>query len=109
MFVNKIGCTVYEKTVKNRMEAYVPHFIPAVYWEDTVAQVQTGTSMKQQDQIWCCIPASSLSDYLPQKADIIACGRCESDTPPSNSRTITAVEDYRYGSADVQHIEVTAV
>ena len=46
MFANKIGCTVYEKTVKNHMESYVPHFLPTVYWEDTVAQVQTGTSMK---------------------------------------------------------------
>ena len=41
MFANKIGCTVYEKTVKNHMESYVPHFLPTVYWEDTVAQVQT--------------------------------------------------------------------
>lgn len=32
MYTNKIGCTVYEKTVKNRMESYVPHFLPTVYW-----------------------------------------------------------------------------
>lgn len=109
MFTNKIGCTVYEKTVKNRMESYTPHFIPAIYWEDTTAQVQTGTSMKQQDQIWCCIPETSLSGYFPQKDDVIVCGRCEDETPPDNGRTITAVEDFRFGSPSVRHIEVTAV
>ncbi|WP_295219836.1 hypothetical protein [Ruminococcus sp.] len=109
MYANKIGCTVYERAVENRMEAYVPHFIPAVYWEDTTAQVQTGTSMKQQDQIWCCIPSGSLSGYVPRKDDIIVCGRYDSAEPPESGRTITAVEDYRYGSAGVQHIEVTAV
>lgn len=109
MFTNKIGCTVYEKTVKDRMEAYVPHFIPTIYWEDTTAQVQTGTSMKQQDMVFCSIPASSVSDYIPKKDDIIVCGRCEEGTPPQYGRVIMTVEDFRYGSPAVHHIEVTAV
>lgn len=109
MYTNKIGCTVYEKTVKNRMEAYVTHFFPAIYWEDTKAQVQTGTSMKQQDMVYCCIPVSSISNYIPKKDDLIVCGRCESETPPENARVIMTVGDFLHGSKSVQHLEVDAV
>lgn len=32
MFTNKIGCTVFARTVgKDRMEQYVRHFFPAIY------------------------------------------------------------------------------
>ena len=109
MFTNKVGCTVYEKTVKDRMEAYIRHFIPTIYWEDTTAQVQTGTSMKQQDMVFCSIPASSISDYIPKKDDLMVCGQCESETPPGNARVIMTVSDFRHGSPAVQHLEVTAV
>lgn len=90
------------------MEAYVRHFIPTVYWEDTTAQVQTGTSVKQQDMVLCMIPAASLSDYTTKKDDIIVCGRCEEETPPKNGRVIMSVQDFRYGSPNVHHLEVTA-
>ena len=108
MYTNKVGCTVYEKTVANRMEVYARHFIPAVYWEDTTAQVQTNTSMKQQDMVCCIIPASSISDYIPKKDDIIVCGRYEGENPPKHGRIIMTVEDFRYGSPNVQHLELTA-
>ena len=52
MYTNKIGCTVFARTVgKDRMEQYVRHFFPAVYWEDMKGQSQSGTSMKQQDSV----------------------------------------------------------
>lgn len=39
MFTNKIGCTVFARTVgKDRMEQYVRHFFPAAYWEDMKGQ-----------------------------------------------------------------------
>ena len=54
MYTNKIGCTVFARTVgKDRMEQYVRHFFPAVYWEDMKGQSQSGTSMKQQDSVLC--------------------------------------------------------
>lgn len=112
MFTNKVGCTVYEKTVgENRMESYVPHFIPAIYWEDTRGQTQSGAgTMKQQDEVLCIIPASSLSDYIPKRNDRIVCGRCNDAEPPEDiCRTVMQVKDFRYGSPEVQHIEVTAV
>nr|DAO08257.1 MAG TPA: hypothetical protein [Caudoviricetes sp.] len=64
--------------------------------------------MQQQNTVFCVIPAVSLSDYLPKRDDLLVCGRCEDVTPPETAKRVMAVEDFRYGSADVQHIEVTA-
>lgn len=108
MYTNKVGCTVYERAVENRMEKYIRHFISAIYWEDTVAQVQVGTSMKQQDSVLCIIPSASISEYVPKKDDLLVCGRCEAEAPPENARVIMTVCDFRHGSNDVQHLEVTA-
>jgi len=64
--------------------------------------------MQQQNTIFCVMSATSLSDYLPKRDDLLVCGHCEDATPPENAKRVMTVEDYRYGSADVQHIEVTA-
>lgn len=110
MFTNKIGCTVFERTIgKDRMEQYVQHFFPTIYWEDTRGQTQTGTSRNQQDSVLCIIPASSLSGYMPKRDDRLICGRCSATEPPAECRTVMEVKDFRYGSAGVQHIEVVAV
>lgn len=90
------------------METYIRHFIPSIYWEDAAGQTQSGTSMQQQNTVFCVIPAASLSDYLPKRDDLLVCGRCEDAAPPETAKRVMMVEDYRYGSADVQHIEVTA-
>lgn len=90
------------------METYIRHFIPSIYWEEAAGQAQSGTSMQQQNTVFCVIPAASLSDYLPKRDDLLVCGRCEDVTPPKTAKRVMMVEDYRYGSADVQHIEVTA-
>ena len=110
MFTNKIGCTVFARTVgKDRMEQYVRHFFPAIYWEDMKGQSQSGTSMKQQDSVLCIIPAASVSGYIPKRSDRIFCGRCAAAEPPEECRTVMEVKDFRYGSAGVQHLEVVAV
>ena len=108
MYTNKI--TVFARTVeKDRMEQYVRHFFPAIYWEDMKGQSQSGTSMKQQDSVLCIIPAASVSGYIPKRSDRILCGRCTAAEPPEECRTVMEVKDFRYGSAGVQHLEVTAV
>ena len=68
----------------------------------------------QNDSIYVCIPASSVTDYVPARDDLLFRGIIseekelhEIQTLP-NKHTITAVADCRYGSAAVQHIEVTA-
>ena len=46
MYTNKIGCTVFARTVgKDRMEQYVRHFFPAVYWEDMKGQSQSNLKL----------------------------------------------------------------
>ena len=83
MYTNKIGCTVFARTVgKDRMEQYVRHFFPAIYWEDMKGQSQSGTSMKQQDSVLCIIPAASVSGYVPKRSDRIFCGRCTAGGMP---------------------------
>lgn len=90
------------------METYIRHFIPAIYWEDTAGQAKSGTAMQQQNTVFCMIPSSSLSDYLPKRDDLLVCGRCALTKPPETAKKIMSVDDFRYGSANVQHIEVTA-
>ena len=110
MYTNKIGCTVFARTVgKDRMEQYVRHFFPAVYWEDMKGQSQSGTSMKQQDSVLCIIPAASVSGYIPKRSDRIFCGRCTAAEPPEECRTVMEVKDFRYGSAAEQQHHETAL
>lgn len=111
MFTNQVGCTVYERTVSDdRMETYIRHFIPDIYWENTTGQMQMDRSMKQLDSVLCIIPSSSLSNYIPKRDDRIVCGRCDDADPPKDgARSIMQVKDFLYGSPEVQHIEVKAV
>lgn len=110
MFTNRAGCTVYERTVgEKRMEAYVRHVIPDVYWQELQGQATDDTSREQADSVLCIIPAASLGDYIPECDDLIICGICESDEPPEGCFTVMQVKNFLYGSAAVQHIEVTAV
>lgn len=111
MYTNKIGCTVYERTVgSDRMETYVRHFIPRIYWEDARGQSLGSGSRKQQDSVLCIIPKGSLPGYIPKRDDVLVCGRCTQAQPPEEGAlTVMEVKDFRYGSAGVQHLEVTAV
>ncbi len=111
MFTNQNACTVYERTVgADRMESYIRHVIPAIYWETKQGQFTVDKSMKQSDYILCIIPADSLSDYIPKSNDLIVCGSCESTEPPETVFfTVMDVKNFLYGSPYVQHIEVTAV
>lgn len=114
MFTNQPGCTVYARTVgANRMETYTRHYIKDVYWEQAAAQTQEKAQAagghKQSYQVFCNIPAASLSDYIPQYGDLICCGFCTLQQPPNDCFLVQTVEQFLYGSPDVQHIEVTAV
>lgn len=108
MFTNKDGCTIYEKTIRNRAPTYVRHAIGAVYWEETTAQQQSNTAKSENCSVLCCIPTASLT-YIPKSDDRIVCGICEAEQPPKTAHTVMGVKDLRYGSPAVQHIEVTAI
>ena len=92
------------------MEQYVKHVIAKIYWEEKQGQLTGENSMKQSDSVFCIIPETSLSDYIPKVNDLLVCGICNNSEPPeTKTRTIMSVADFRYGSSDVQHLEVTAV
>ncbi len=116
MFTNCVGCTVYERTVgSDRFPAYIAHQIPLVYWEQNIGQTINKTAnksnMSQDYSIYMAIPASSLSDYTPKHGDLLARGLQSVLQPPDSEKTYTVmtVTDCLYGSAAVQHIEVTAI
>ncbi len=111
MYTNQDFCTVYEKTVdsETRMEAYIRHLIPDIYWQKQTGEKNGGKSSPPEDSVLCVIPAGSLSDYLPKRGDLLVCGICTETIPNEEHFTVTNVKKFLYGSKSVQHIEVTAV
>lgn len=107
MFTNKPACTIWEKTVQNRNPVYIRHVMGPVYWEDTHGETAGSIARDPEDKALCIIHAP-LVTYLPRRDDRILPGECADEQPPQNALTVTSVKDFRYGSATVAHIEVTA-
>lgn len=106
MFTNRNGCTIYEKTVRNRSPAYIRHVTGKVYVETESAQ-KNGSDRTPDNEIFISIPASSVT-YVPGVGDRIVCSIIDNEQPPVTALTVMNVKDFRYGSPFVQHIEVTA-
>lgn len=106
MFTNEAGCTIYEKTVQNRAPTYTRHVTGEVYAETNFSQ-ENGSDRKPDNGMFVSIPAKSVT-YVPKKDDRIVCGIINDEQPPPNAMTIMSVQDFRYGSPFVQHIEVNA-
>ena len=107
MYTNRPACTVWEKGVQDRAAIYTRHVLGAVYWEDTRGESADSTSRDPDDKILCIAHKSSVT-YMPKPDDKIMDGEINDLAPPRTALTVTAVKDYRYGTEDVQHIEVTA-
>lgn len=109
MFTNKPACTIWEKTVVNHAPAYIRHELGACYWQDTRGQsVQSGDARSPADSVFLAIPADSVGDYIPKKDDRVLPGSVPDASPPKTALTVMQVKDFRYGSAMMQHLEVTA-
>lgn len=106
MFTNKKGCTVYEKTLKNRENTYIRHEVGAVYWEDSFGE-KSGKDRVPENSALVIIPEKS-ADYLPKSDDKIVPEIISDERPPTSVMTIVKVRDFRYVSANSSHIEVTA-
>lgn len=106
MFTNMEACTIWEKTVQNRAPVYVKHVIRQVYWEETHGETVNGITRDPDDKILCIVPVASVT-YKPKRDDRIVPGESNDTTPPGTALTVTSVKDFRYGSAKVQHIEIT--
>lgn len=106
MFTNA-SCKLLSKYRNGRSAEFLETVISPVYWEEYIGERQVSNQggthgMDQSNNIFVVIPASSLGDVIPKKDDKIS--RCGSD----KTFTVVAVEDFRFGSKSVQHIEVTA-
>jgi hypothetical protein len=116
MFTNA-DCTVFHKTIdkKKRLPEWQKHIFRDVYWENSFGQSQGKSEMKPSNSALIIIPATSISDFLPCKDDIIAKGIAQNDFPSSDFQqsetvhTILSVSNFMYGSLPVQHLEVKAV
>lgn len=112
MFTNTPSVTIWEKTVINHTQTYIRHQTGASYWEDTngevISEAGNGVTRNPDDRALMIVSAENLGEYLPKADDRILNGAVDGAQPPKNALTITSVNDFRYGSSNVQHIEVTA-
>lgn len=108
MFTNTPAVTIWEKTTVNHAATYVRHQTGAAYWEDTNGETIGGITRNPDDRVLMIVSAANLGDYMPKTDDRIVNGAVNDTQPPKNALTVTSVNDFRYGSARVQHIEVTA-
>lgn len=106
MFTNRKGCTIYEKTVQNRAPTYIRHVTGEVYAETNFSQ-ENGSDRKADNGLFVSIPAKSVT-YVPKTDDRIVCGIIDDEQPPLTAMTIMSVQDLRFGSPSVRHIEVKA-
>ena len=107
MFTNTEGCTVWEKTEKDRAPVYIRHETGADYWEGADAQ-RGGKNRSPDDYALIVIPAANLGGYLPKPDDRIIRGVISDEQPQQSAMTVVSVKDFRYGSQRVQHVEVIA-
>lgn len=115
MFTNCEAITIYhQEDIVNHKPIFSRHIIQNVYWEESIGSSQSGKETQQSDSVYVCIPAKSVTDYVPVREDILCCGivpesmELHEIQKSLRKHTITAVVDCRYGSVAVQHIEVTA-
>lgn len=108
MFTNTPAVTVWEKTVINRAPAYIRHQTGEAYWEDTHGETVGGITRNPDDKMLMIVSAANLGAYMPKTDDRIMNGAVNDAQPPKDALTVTSVNDFRYGSARVKHIEVTA-
>ncbi len=111
MFTNKNGCTVYEKSVKNREPKFIRHKIEHIYVEDIKSQEiknAQGSVRSPENETLAFIPENSLTDYNPKVSDKIVFDIIAEENPPENAMTVMKVKNFCYGSPAVRHLEVTA-
>lgn len=106
MFTNA-SCKLLSKQRNGRKAEFLETIISPVYWEESIGEHQVSNQggthgMDQNNNIFVVIPESALGDVIPKKDDKIS--HCGSD----DTFTVIAVEDFRFGSKSVRHIEVTA-
>lgn len=108
MFTNTSAVTVWEKTTVNRAITYIRHQTGAAYWEDTDGETVGNITRHPDDKALMIVSGANLGAYKPKADDRIMNGSITDAQPPAIALTVTSVRDFRYGSANVQHIEVTA-
>jgi len=107
MFTNENACTIWEKTIQDHMEVYVPHVFYDVYCQTTTAQTVQNTSREPNDGYLFIIHQSKIP-YMPKKDDKIILGAFFEDIPQKEAFTVSEVRNFLFGSWNVRHIEVIA-
>lgn len=103
---NRNGCTIYEKTAQNRAYIFIRHQTARVYWEETQSQ-NDGKDRAPANKAFIAIPDGA-TDYIPKPGDKVIGELTDAEHPPVTAMTIMTVKDFRYGSSNLQHIEVNA-
>ena len=100
MFTNCNAVTIYHSEgAVNHIPIFSRHIIQNVYWEETIGSRQSEKEVQQSDSIYVCIPASSVTDYVPARDDLLFRGiiseeknctkyrRCQTNTPLQRLQT----------------------
>ena len=102
---NVPAVTIWAKDISGRAPTFVRHVYGPSYWQDCRGE---STARDPDDNTFAAIPVTSLLDgYIPKKDDRILPAASDATSPPAGAMTITQVKDFRYGSAFMQHVEMT--
>ena len=103
---NVPALTVWEKDISGRAPTFVRHEYGPGYWQDCRGE---SPARDPDDNTFAAIPATSILDsYIPRKDDRVLPGSIGDVSPPAAAMTITQVKNFLYGSAMMQHVEITA-
>lgn len=105
-------CTVFRQEVNKvtRKNEWVKTFISGVFWQGSIGSKIGNSGTREDNETVVFIPFSAVSALSLKPDDKIFKGTAEATTPLglNGALTITGIDTFDYGSADMQHWEVTA-
>lgn len=109
--ISNADCTIFRQrlNIDTRKNEWVKAIINNVYWQGSTGCKNDKSGMVQDNENIVFIPFSA-TDLAIKPEDKIFKGTTDKATPVGldGALTITSVEIFDYGSADMQHFEVVA-
>ena len=104
-------CTVFSSTYNEvtRKNEWVKTFISGVHWQGSIGSKNNKSGMVQDNETIVFIPFSA-TNFIIKPEDKILKGTTTATLPTGlkDALTVTGVDTFDYGTADMQHWEVTA-
>lgn len=105
-------CTVFKENYNadTRKNDWTATIIRGVFWQGSAGQKANKAGMVEDNETFVYIPFSAVSDFVVSPKDKIYRGETALTTPIGldGALTVTSVDMFDFGSADMQHWEVRA-